>query len=905
MSAKKQAVTQCTLHTVKTLVTLVVLALIVLAMLFIMNTVSTSKTRVNENDETEDHLSLAAQLHLPKAIKPLGYDLRMQTYLPSYVDFPANKNFTFEAEINIDLDVTEAVDKIVLNMRNLTIDKDKSELYVNGKKVAIAKIFVQKKLEEVGIVPTSPLQKGEQAKLKLSYTGPINKNLGGLYRTVYKESDGSQKIAAVTMMAPLDARSMVPCFDEPEFKASWNVTVIHPYGTIAISNGIEETKERIGDWVKTKFVPTPRMSSYLLALLISEFEYIQGKTNSNVLFRIWSRREAKSMTKYALQAGIKCLELYESLFNYKFPLKKQDMVALPDFTAGAMENWGMITYREKYLLYDDVLYSQDNKRLVMTVVAHELAHQWFGNLVTLKWWNDVWLNEGFATYLEYVAGNKIDNWMETEQFFIIEQLEKSMDIDSLSSSHPLSFKIDTANEVHEAFDRVSYGKGAAVLKMIAAVTGRKNFMKGVDRAEDKAEVIWRFENFPRKQLQSSFNGSLPVLLFDVVQAFEKLCLTKQERGEKLFLEEPLYIRLTEPAKAFVINAGRHGYYRQNYGKQGWKKIAEQLKANHKIFNIFTRNAIISDAFAAALLNKVSYDTIFSLLGYLKDEEDFLPWKAAIVRFEDILQYFGNEQEAKYAKQFMLKLLEPIYQKSKDLNKFESSYKQERKFLKNLLYENVINTVCSLGSRECRSNYKKLFDEEVMACKNGEKASTCVRIVAPLRRDTYCYGIVEGNDTAFKKVSKLCEVETIQIEKDRLLEALGCSRHAPSLKKLMLLSVTRRLPYVRLQDVITIFRSIKKNPVGREVMLNFVLERWNDIYDGLMPERITIGEIIELAAVGIRSQYQVEQLKSLRKHGKHANEFGNFKKAIEDSEHQVEWISRHFQNLSALFKELSQ
>ncbi|VDM72875.1 unnamed protein product [Strongylus vulgaris] len=222
------------------------------------------------------------------------------------------------------------------------------------------------------------------------------------------------------------------------------------------------------------------MSSYLLALMVSEFEYIQNYTSSGVLFRIWSRKEATPMTQYALDAGIKCLEYYEKLFDYSFPLKKQDMVALPDFSAGAMENWGLITYRENSLLYDENLYGPKSKRRVALVVAHELAHQWFGNLVTMKWWEDLWLNEGFATYVEYLGSDLIsDGLMKMEEFFILDSTEAAMDKDSLSSSHPLSFEIDKANEVYEAFDSISYGKGGSVLRMIAATIGRDNLIKGV------------------------------------------------------------------------------------------------------------------------------------------------------------------------------------------------------------------------------------------------------------------------------------------------------------------------------------------------------------------------------------------------------------------------------------------
>ncbi|KHJ83984.1 peptidase family M1, partial [Oesophagostomum dentatum] len=216
----------------------------------------------------------------------------------------------------------------------------------NGEKVGIQSITAKDQLEKVEITVAKTLEKGNDAKLTLVYTGLISTTLGGLYQTKYTDADGTPKVAAVTQMEPTSARQMVPCFDEPEFKASWKVRVIHPKGTNAISNGIEEKVEDQGDWITTDFVETPKMSSYLLALMVSEFEQISNSTDSGVEFRIWSRKEAKNTTQYALYAGVKCLEFYEKLFKIGFPLKKQDMVALPDFSAGAMENWGLITYSE-------------------------------------------------------------------------------------------------------------------------------------------------------------------------------------------------------------------------------------------------------------------------------------------------------------------------------------------------------------------------------------------------------------------------------------------------------------------------------------------------------------------------------------------------------------------------------
>ncbi|RCN47474.1 peptidase family M1 [Ancylostoma caninum] len=253
------------------------------------------------------------------------YDMKVKVYLPNYVDFPHEKDFTFDGDVEITLKIIETVKKIVLNLRDIKINKEKSTFYVGNEKIEIEKVEPLPKLEKVDIVLAKPVERGKEAKLRLIYTGIISNKLGGLYQTTYHEKDGTKKVAAVTQLEPTDARGFLPCFDEPHLKATWNVTVIHPKGTNAISNGIELEggRQENGDWITTKFTQTPRMSSYLLAIMVNEFEYIEGKTKSGVLFRIWSRPDAKNMTQYALYAGIKCLEFYEKLFDFKFPLAKQ------------------------------------------------------------------------------------------------------------------------------------------------------------------------------------------------------------------------------------------------------------------------------------------------------------------------------------------------------------------------------------------------------------------------------------------------------------------------------------------------------------------------------------------------------------------------------------------------------
>ncbi|VDL74940.1 unnamed protein product [Nippostrongylus brasiliensis] len=885
---------------------------------------------------TADNSPTAAELRLPTSIEPLHYDLTIKTYLPFYVDFPAKKNLTFDGRIEIKMKIIDSTRKIVLNAKNISDEE----------KIAIAKVKMVERLEKVEFVLASKIPKDSLAHLKIVYTGLISNTLGGLYQTIYTEADGKTRqsmqfnltglcyvrIAAVTHMEPSDARRLVPCFDEPAFKANWTVT-------------------RIGDWITSKFETTPRMSSYLLAILVSEFDYVEGHTKSGVRFRIWSRPEAKEMTIYAKDAAIKCLEFYEDYYDIKFPLRKQDMVALPDFSMGAMENWGLITYRENSLLYDDRYYAPRNKKRVAMVVAHELAHQWFGNLVTLKWWDDLWLNEGFAAMVEFLGVDEITNKnMRIKEYFLLYAVDVGLGADRVASSHPLSFRIDKASEVTEAFDSITYRKGASVLQMVSALIGEGNFKKAIihylkkfSYSNAKASDLWNSFDEIVTDVPGPRSSSLKVSDFAdqwitqmgfplvTVESFNatsaKITQSRYKTRKNaedppkyrnprygfqwdvpiwyqnsndrkvkvawLTRDEPLFIHVENTEEPLVVNADRRGFYQQNYDTNGWKKIIKQLKRDHSVYSPQTRNAIISDAFAAALIDKLDYTTLFELLEYARNETEYLPWMEIMAGFQSILEYFGNEPETKPAMSYMMSVLKPMYD-NVNMKNLADRYKDEEVFVEMSLQQAVLSAFCSLGSKDCIEKFRALFDKEVsQKCGTGDKASKCVSVAAPLRQAMYCYGVKEGGEIAFKKVMRLYYAESVQLEKDYLLTAIGCSNDITSLKELLLLALDRNSSFARLQDVAGVFRAVSANPLGREFMFNFLVDRWEDIVNSFKAEHKAVYVAITECSRGIRTKQQLEQLRTLQKEGLLAEKYGAFDEAIENAEDRVEWIEKHF------------
>ncbi|MFN4181171.1 MAG: M1 family metallopeptidase, partial [Candidatus Paceibacteria bacterium] len=402
------------------------------------------------------------KVRLATHVIPLEYDIELH---------PDLENFTFSGKETIKIKITKPEKKLTLHSKEIEIETVSVEI----KKDKLFGTISYQEASETAIFSFPKVLNPGTYTLHITFRGILNDKMRGFYRSSYVY-EGKVHHLATTQFEATDARRAFPCFDEPVHKSIFHVSLIVPRGQTAISNTLPVTKiEHESGFEVVRFAPTPKMSTYLLAFLVGNFEYIEAKTKRDVLVRVYTTPGKKHQADFALECAVKTLEFYEEYFDITYPLNTLDMIAIPDFASGAMENWGAITYRESMLLVDKDKTATANKQWIALVIAHELAHQWFGNLVTMEWWTHLWLNEGFASYIEYLAVDKLfprwDIWTQ----FANHDFGVALRLDALEHTHAIEIPVHHPDEIGEIFDAVSYSKGASVIRMLAQYLGEEKF----------------------------------------------------------------------------------------------------------------------------------------------------------------------------------------------------------------------------------------------------------------------------------------------------------------------------------------------------------------------------------------------------------------------------------------------
>ncbi|XP_036591148.1 aminopeptidase N [Trichosurus vulpecula] len=793
---------------------------------------------------------------------------------------------------------------------------------------------------------------GHYYEMESTFVGELADDLAGFYRSEYTE-DGVNKVVATTQMEPTDARKSFPCFDEPSMKATFDITLIHPSDHVALSNmpAISSVKQDDG-WNVTQFQTTPRMSTYLLAYIVSQFEAVE-EIEENVQVRIWARPKAieAGHGQYALNVTGPILRFLASHYDTPYPLPKSDQIGLPDFNAGAMENWGLVTYRENSLLYDELSSSIGNKERVVTVIAHELAHQWFGNLVTIAWWNDLWLNEGFASYVEYLGGDFAEPSWNLKDLIVLNEVHDVMALDALASSHPVSTpedEINTPSEISELFDSISYSKGASILRMLSSFltedlfkTGLSSYLHAFSYNNTVYQDLWdHLQQAVDRQSEVTLPASVQTIMdrWILQMGFPVLTLDTATGAlsQEHFLLDPtsnvtrpsqfdyLWIapisavtsggesynewldgsksatfeqfKVTGDNDWILLNINVTGYYLVNYDEKNWKQLQNELQTNPANIPLINRAQIIHDGFNLARAQHIPTTLALENTLFLENEVEYMPWEATRSSISYFTQMFDRSEVYGPMKRYLRKQVTPLFEYFKTLTK---DWTERPPTLMEQYNEvNAISIACSNDLAECGELASQLYRQWMSDPSNNP-------IHPNLRSTIYCNAIARGGEEEWDFAWSQFQNATLVTEADKLRSGMACSKEVWILQRYLSYSLDPTM--IRKQDATNTITSICSNVIGQSLTWDFVRGNWKKLFQDYGGGSFSFSNLIQAVTRRFSSEFELQELERFKEDNMDVG-FGSgtraLEQALEKTRANIKWVNENKQLVLEWFEEHS-
>ncbi|KOC70006.1 Glutamyl aminopeptidase [Habropoda laboriosa] len=860
---------------------------------------------------------------------------------------PDLKNDEFHGTVRIDIELLKDQNQIVLHSKDLTISSTKLYWEKSQTEIRILSVIHVRKREMVVIKCYRNITLGEYT-LKMNFSGSLKGKMSGFYLSSYVDNNTSIRKLAVSQFEPFYARTAFPCFDEPNFKAIFVVRIVyskkflyHAQSNMPIAK--TETMKDNSDKTIAYFNPSPPMSTYLVAFLVSDFHctgtHVDLLNGSKIPVSVCARPMYSHKVKFALNVAIGAMEYYLNVFQIDYPLPKLDLIAVPDFTAGAMENWGMVTFRETELLHTENDSSCYNMKSVSLTVAHELAHMWFGNLVTMKWWNDLWLNEGFATYMEHVAVDSLfPDWNLMDSFPLYTKYV-AMKHDSKLRARAVVKRIENSEEIEEMFDRISYQKVSAVIRMLEDTVGNSKFIRSIRNylrkyqfrnAEsrelfeilgnetravvDIVDFVFRWIKFPGFPLINVHRDTKGFRLFRQRFATSKRFqetiddgswtipiryITSRGDGVRLdwFLANFSCVELSlENSVDWIkLNHNSIGYYIVNYTKDAWDTFSNLLFKDHKVLSATNRADLLHDAFLLAETN-LDYSIVMNLTSYLTNEEDYQPWAVATEWFGQMNRLLSKtailNRFQSYARSLIDKLYHEIGWRVYEKDTF-STRKVLFPFVSREFHVLILNGACSVGHRGClEAAGRKLRD---FLTGNGGTRT----LPADVRSIVYSFGLVSlSNDEAgsiLEQVSLLLAKQNDAQERERLMIGLTGVQDKDTLNRYLQQATDES--FIRKQDFATVLIKIAANPAGLDVAWNFVRSRWEGLLLKYKANEYTLGRIVCAIVSLFKDRQRLQEARQFFLNQPDLKVTENSKRnAIEEIENNINWLDANVRSI---------
>ncbi|CRK41705.1 hypothetical protein BN1708_008534 [Verticillium longisporum] len=809
---------------------------------------------------------------LPTNIVPRHYDVTLE---------PNFETFRFDGLVKIDVDFAEDSSSITLHA--LDIDIKHAAVVLDGQATTLsgADISHNEDRQTSTFDLKKTVSKGTKGQIEIKFEGELNDKMAGFYRSTYKKADGSTGIIATSQMEATDCRRAFPCFDEPALKAGFTVTLIADKNLTCLSNMdvAEETDAHNGKKA-VKFNKSPLMSTYLIAFIVGELNYIET-TAFRVPIRVYAPpSEDIEHGRYALDIAAKGLEFYEKEFGIEYPLPKLDQVAMPDFAAGAMENWGLITYRTVEVLFNDKTSGAVVKERVSSVILHELAHQWFGNLVTMKEWQSLWLNEGWAEFGARYSLNALHPEWKLKESFVSEDLQSALSLDGLRSSHPIEVPVSRPEEINQIFDSISYAKGSCVVHMLSDYLGEEVFMEGVRKylkrhmyGNASTEQLWEaLSEVSGKDVATIMGPWTRHVGYPVVSVTEngsdvrleqhRFLTTGDVKPEDDQVLYPVFLnlrtkdgvdgdltlksrdssfKLGEAGEFFKINANSAGFYRTQYTSERLEKLgnaADKLTVQDRV-------GLVADASALATSGYQKTSASLGLFRALSSagESEFLVWDQILSRLGSIRMAWIEDQHIVDAiMKFQQEITSPLVDKlGWEFSSTDGHVEQQFKAL-------VFGAAGMSGNKQviaaAQDMFKKFMDE-------GDRSA----IHPNIRGSVFSLNLKYGGEKEYNDVLDFyMHKAKSSDERNSALRTLGQSRKMVQQTLDLLLSGK-----IRDQDVYLPIGGLRASREGIEGLFEWMQKNWDAISAKFPASSPMIGNVVAYCVGGLSTQAQLDQV----------------------------------------------
>uniref|UniRef100_A0A1B6C9L0 Aminopeptidase n=1 Tax=Clastoptera arizonana TaxID=38151 RepID=A0A1B6C9L0_9HEMI len=870
---------------------------------------------------------------LPKSVVPDLYNLTLNPNLGAG---------TFSGKVNISLNVSTAVSNIILHSTGLSVTNSALISHEKGSENLVKQAFNYEPNEFLVVQLKQDISPGSY-NLLLEFNGSLTRNIVGFYRSMYKDvSTGENRQIATTKFEPTYARQAFPCFDEPSFKAKFNISLVRPssdnYIALSNMNQINEVADSPSAGLTTvTFATSVKMSTYLACFIVCDFNKLPPlNSTANFPVTVYARRGQEQNMQFALDLTKQTIDYYITYFGIPYPLPKIDLIAIPDFVSGAMENWGLITFRETSILYNNQTTSSGTMLNIAMTVTHELAHMWFGNLVTMKWWDDLWLNEGFASFMQYKGVHNAHPEWEVDSWFLISKLHGVLQLDGTLSSHPIVQDVSHPDQITEIFDTISYSKGSSVIRMLEHFMGEDNFRNGItsylnafqwDNAEtaDLWEHLQKYSNgINLVRVMGTWTKQMGYPVISVKRQGSKIIIsqtrflsdkdasynpsssvygykwdvpisyfTSQNSTESnawLMLEDESVSVDIGGATWIKLNKNEKFYYRVNYEEADWELLGQTLQTNFQVMGASDRANLLDDVFSLAEAGYVKYATALNLTKYLEHEGHPVPWSVASDALVAIKTRLLLKSQYSQFQKYAQSIIAPHI--TNDIWDIAS----QSDFLQKRLSVELLALGCSFGLPSCLNKTKQLFLSWI------ENPNTTVLDVE-VKSLVYVYGMQQCDSTEWEILWTRYVNEIEPQEKLKLRGGLSAVKNPSILSKLVNLATNEE--YVRSQDYFSVLAAVSRNPIGSPIVWDWIRENWDYLVNRFTLNDRQFGRLLPAVTKNFDSNTKLQELELfLQQHPEEGAGAAGRKSAVENIKLNIKWNEKNFPSLIEFLNSLA-